>query len=1064
MDVVRSLPAPDSSTAKTINAELLTFGRAGILQICEAIHPPSTAVDVEARLALSGLAVYVSGPGLESVRKQYAVSIIEALEREEETEVKAFLIGLLQFAGKDESVPAVGRFLTHERLCEPAALALVAIGTPAAESEFLRALPRAQAYCRITAIKALGDLRSVQSAEKMMEFTTSEDSETRLTALYAVANAGYLPAVDVLAEAAEAESAYERRMATSYYLLLARRLGELGSREISSDICRKLIKNRQSPEETHIRSAALSTLVAVLQENALNDLLLAMESDNKQYRLAALELGATIPGEAATGEWVGKLKSSPPHVRAEIVTMLGRRGDHSAWPAVLSSLEDESKAVRLAAIPAAAHLGKADALPPLLALLERTEDDEEIGEVKEVLLRFPVSQFLFDMVITLPRLSPPALVSMLDVLTVRRARVPMELLYALTRDPDESVRLAAIEALGYLAPYHFLPELIGVFLHTQTDTERLAAQKALASVARKIPQPRKQADHILRRLRTSSGEDKRFLLGTLAHIGGDKALGAVLRETENPDSTIRDMAIRSLAQWRDVGAVERLMEIARTEQDLTYHVLALRGVVRIAQAAPDLSGEEKIEIYKSVLATASRPEEKKLALAGSGKVSSVESLRLVSAFLRDDSVKTEAAMAALRILSPAEPGEESRRNSRAPISFMGGLLDSTSLATIRSLLNLQPEPGKPPEGFTSWFNGRNLRGWTRCTNTDTSVSSTVETGALLLAGGGDPVCTEQSFGDFELLVDWKIQPGGRGSVLLRGVTEVEICDPDICPEGSGALSIGEPGSRKRVPVADRPVGEWNTFRIVMIGERITVYLNEVPVVVDAAYEDTTGPDNRVPSTGPVGLHARTGSVLFRNIFLKEIARPRELFSGNLFNGSDLTGWQQIGGKTGSWKTEDGILFTKGGGGGWLSTTAEYSNFLLELDFKLPPEGNSGVFLRAPHEGDPAYTGMEIQILDDYADKYAHLKAWQYTGSIYGVKAPSETASRKNGEWQHMAVLCSGPRIAVTLNGERVVDASLVDHMDKERTHPGLKRRKGYIGLQNHNTRVEYKNIRITELE
>jgi hypothetical protein len=81
----------------------------------------------------------------------------------------------------------------------------------------------------------------------------------------------------------------------------------------------------------------------------------------------------------------------------------------------------------------------------------------------------------------------------------------------------------------------------------------------------------------------------------------------------------------------------------------------------------------------------------------------------------------------------------------------------------------------------------------------------------------------------------------------------------------------------------------------------------------------------------------------------------------------LVGWQQIGGAADAWRYERGVLFCEGKGGGWLSTLGSYDNFELSLEFRVPAGGNSGVFLRAPHEGDPAYTGMEIQLLDDYDD-------------------------------------------------------------------------------------------------
>ncbi len=174
----------------------------------------------------------------------------------------------------------------------------------------------------------------------------------------------------------------------------------------------------------------------------------------------------------------------------------------------------------------------------------------------------------------------------------------------------------------------------------------------------------------------------------------------------------------------------------------------------------------------------------------------------------------------------------------------------------------------------------------------------------------------------------------------------------------------------------------------------------------------------------------------------------------------LVGWQQIEGQEGSWKFEDGILYTEGGGGGWLSTTKQYSDFCLELEFRVPPGGNSGVFLRAPHGGDPAYEGLEIQVLDDYAPEYANLRPAQYTGSIYDVQPPAEKASKKANRWQKMTIRCIGPNVQVELNGRKIISANLEEQFDKLEKHPGLARTEGFIGLQNHGSRIEYRNIKI----
>lgn len=190
----------------------------------------------------------------------------------------------------------------------------------------------------------------------------------------------------------------------------------------------------------------------------------------------------------------------------------------------------------------------------------------------------------------------------------------------------------------------------------------------------------------------------------------------------------------------------------------------------------------------------------------------------------------------------------------------------------------------------------------------------------------------------------------------------------------------------------------------------------------------------------------------------------------LFTGENLTGWETVGGPAKSWKVKEGVLFTtgegvdweKGKGGGWLSTTKTYDDFKLSLEFRMSNAGNSGVFLRAPRNGDPAFQGLEVQLLDDYADKFSDLDPAQYTGSVYSLAAPKKRVSKKAGKWQSLTITCKGSRVTVTLNGERIVDLDLEEKEHLADDHPGVTRRSGYIGLQNHNTKVSFRNIQITE--
>ncbi len=185
---------------------------------------------------------------------------------------------------------------------------------------------------------------------------------------------------------------------------------------------------------------------------------------------------------------------------------------------------------------------------------------------------------------------------------------------------------------------------------------------------------------------------------------------------------------------------------------------------------------------------------------------------------------------------------------------------------------------------------------------------------------------------------------------------------------------------------------------------------------------------------------------------------------SLFNGKNLDGW--IGNKQ-SYKVEDGVIVvdpTGGGSGGNLMTEKEYSDFTLRFEFQLTPGANNGLGIHAPLEGDAAYLGKEIQILDNTAEKYAELKKYQYHGSVYGVIPAKRGYLKPVGEWNQEEVIVSGSKIKVILNGTAIVDGDMIE-ASKDGTidgydHPGLQRTKGHIGFLGHGDVVRFRNIRI----
>ncbi|MBD0849975.1 3-keto-disaccharide hydrolase [Maribacter arenosus] len=187
----------------------------------------------------------------------------------------------------------------------------------------------------------------------------------------------------------------------------------------------------------------------------------------------------------------------------------------------------------------------------------------------------------------------------------------------------------------------------------------------------------------------------------------------------------------------------------------------------------------------------------------------------------------------------------------------------------------------------------------------------------------------------------------------------------------------------------------------------------------------------------------------------------------LFNGQNLEGW--VGNKA-AYRAENGMIVVdpnEGGSGGNLYTSKEYSDFILRLEFQLTPGANNGLGIHAPLEGDAAYVGKELQILDNTAEKYASLQPYQYHGSVYGIIPAKRGFLNPVGEWNQQEVYIKGSKVKVVLNGSVILDGDFLDAskngtMDKK-DHPGLKRNKGHIAFLGHGDVVRFRNIEIKDL-
>jgi len=415
-----------------------------------------------------------------------------------------------------------------------------------------------------------------------------------------------------------------------------------------------------------------------------------------------------------------------------------------------------------------------------------------------------------------------------------------------------------------------------------------------------------------------------------------------------------------------------------------------------------------------------------------------------------------------------------------------------------------PAQTQPPPGFTALFNGKDLAGWRGGETFDhrqllamppdqraQQIAKWTETmqahwraenGELVNDGQGAYATTEKDYGDFELLVDYKTVPKADSGIYLRGVPQVQIWDYTEtgkfaigADKGSGGLWNNSPGAPGKDPLvlADKPFGEWNSFRIIMVGARVSVWLNDKLVVDHAIMENYYDRKRPVPPKGPIQLQTHGGEIRWRNLFIREISpteaneilesHGRDAGFKSVFNGRDLEGWA---GPLDNYEVVDGAIRCKPDKGGTIYTKEEYADFIARLEIMLSPGGNNGLAIRYPGDGDTAYVGMcELQVLDSEDPQYKDLDPRQYHGSVYGMVAAHRGYLRKLGEWNFQEVTVKGSRIKVELNGTVIVDADVatVKEFMGNHAHPGKDRTSGHFGFAGHNDPVCFRKIEIKRL-
>ncbi len=1103
IDALAQLPAQNQAKFNTIIKDIASTGEEGVNLLMGMMNPPGKESNAQIDYALTGLTDYVAVPGREAEKNKVEQAYIKVLAQAQNKgrEPLAFVIRQLQIIGTDASVPSLAKYLTDKNVAGPAARALASINTPAAQDALVSALKASTADTQNDIINAVGTAKIAAAEPILLEMLSQSglNVNTEKDLLYAISRCGSKASLATLAKKAAATNyTMEPTGANEAYITLIKNIAASGDTKTALKEAGNLSKKAQKAKAGQSTIAALEIIMAANPEKSAKEVVKALKSPCREYRNAAL----LYAGDDATDEIIKVLAKADTEVKIDILNWLGVRRQQTTLATVLPYIQNENNDIASAAAWAAVKIGGDEAIPALVELLT-SADLDKIALGKEALNSFNgnICPAVANAIGTAN--TDEGKIACIELLSNRKADAYFSKIYELTSASGD-VQKAAYNALQNVVTEKELAQLY-TSLEKADKMAVPSVQKAI--IAALSSQPKDKQYQIIEAQMAKSGK-KELYYNVLAGIGEEKALAQIVEGFKNSSNeTQKREAFGALLNWNGFEAADILYAISKSDEDEYYtgqalvalinkiknsglsnenRLIFLRNAMEVAMANSKTADREKIEILKQIQGTNTF-----LGLIYAGK------------FLDEKPLQQAACQAVMNIAlnNKAYYGEEVTALLNKVIERLSGQDSEYQKKAIQKHLAEMPKE----DGFVSIFNGKDLTGWkglvqnpiARAKMTKAQLAKAqakadelmnknwkVEDGCIVYHGDSfDNLCTVKQYGDFEMYIDWMLDPAGPeadAGLYLRGTPQVQIWDTARvnvgAQVGSGGLYNNQKNQSTPLKVADNKLGQWNSFYIKMVGDRVTVYLNGELVVKNVILENYWDRNQSIFPIEQIELQAHGSKVSFRDIYIKESKRaePFKLSKEEekegfriLFDGTNMHQWT---GNTKDYVTEDGciVLYPQNGGGGNLYTKEEFDNFVYRFEFQLTPAANNGLGIRTPLEGDAAYVGMELQILDNEHEVYKNLAPYQYHGSVYGIIPAKRGFLKPVGEWNYQEVIADGNHIKITLNGNVIVDGDIKEATKNgtpdHREHPGLFNKKGHIGFLGHGSVVKFRNIRVKELK
>lgn len=1095
-DALAQLPADTPHKYNQTIADLVSTGEEGLLDLINRMNPPGNQSNQTLDYAISAWTHFVANDN--AARNVAAKAYEKALNQPLDKEVKAFVIRQLRMIATDDNVEVLSSFLTDEYLSDPAAQALISIGTEKAGNAILNTLTTSSnEKIRLNLVNAIGQIGYQKAELTLLGLLNGSSSEAmRKVLLNALGNVGTKASLPVLGSAARnAGHIYQKDNATAAYISLLGRLNSTEPKLVKKE-AEKMLATGKKLGKQDIRIAATKLLLAqpsVKNEDILKN---AIKDGDINYLSGILNIYPFQNDRKSTELIQTTLASSKsPELQTALIYWLGNHNQKASVSEIARLANSSNSMVQKAATLSLAKLGGEQALIALASLL-KNDNSETVTLAKDALSTYN-GDISYTLASVFDNSGDTGKTAILELISNRKMESQYNLVYNQMFGDNETVKSAAAIALKDVSTDKNLSDLF-TLLERSSAKDVPAIQQAINAALNYLP-AEEQLRLVTERIKSSS--KKHLYYTALANSESQQAMDIITSAYASATGAEKEAAFDALTHWKSFHVIYPILDIARDSKDkreLEKVTDALISVIRNSGQ----TGAIKYLYLREAMQFAQTDKQKNDILRLTGNTGQYQALLFVAPYMDEPALKETAAVAAMNIAinDPSFAGTETSHILNKVSKTLSNPDADYQRQSITKYLAENPTEG----GFASLFNGKNLDGWkglvenpikrAKMSQRELAAAQTkadkeavrdwkVEDGNIVFDGAGyNNLCTEKQYGDFEMLIDWKLYPGPEpdAGIYLRGTPQVQIWDTartNVGAEvGSGGLYNNQQNPSKPLKVADQKLGEWNTFLIRMIGERVSVWLNGELVTDNVILENFWDRSQPIFPVEQIELQAHGSKVAYRDIFIKEIPRPEPFKLSPeeekegfriLFDGTNLDQWT---GNKKDYAVESGniVLHPSKGSGGNLYTNNQFDNFVFRFEFMLTPGANNGLGIRTPLEGDAAYQGMELQILDNDAPIYEKLAIYQYHGSVYGVIPAKRGFLKPVGEWNYQEVIADGDNIKVILNGTTILDGNIREAskngtMDK-REHPGLLNKTGHIAFLGHGSKVKFRNIRIKELK